>query len=106
MGFYGFWMFLDPISVKSVDMGVNPKIKGRPRKWMVKIMVPNPIKNGCFGGLNTPIFGSTPIWKILCQETQPAFCAQTSALTREMLEISMARGSGVHKGRNKQAIYQ
>ena len=58
MGFYGFWMFLDPISVKNVDMGVNPKIKGRPRKWMVKIMGPNPIKNGCFGGLNTPILGS------------------------------------------------
>ena len=39
-------------------MGVEPKIGGKPPKWMVKKME-NPIKMDDLG-LNTPIFGSTP----------------------------------------------
>ena len=40
--------------------GCQPKNRGIwPPKWMVKIMVPNPIKMGWFGG--TPIFGNTHI---------------------------------------------
>ena len=37
-------------------MGVNPKIGGKPPKWMVKIME-TPIKMDDLGGFYTPIFG-------------------------------------------------
>ena len=43
------------------DMGVEPKIGGKPPKWMVKIME-NPIKIikiHDLGGFTTPIFGNT-----------------------------------------------
>ena len=39
----------------------HPKIGGLPPKWMVKIMVPNPMKKWMIWGVKTPIFGSTPI---------------------------------------------
>ena len=39
-------------------MGVNPKIEGKPPKWMVKIME-NPIK---MDDLGVPLFLETPIW--------------------------------------------
>ena len=40
-----------PSMGKTREMGVEPKIGGfYPPKWMVKIMVPNPIKVGWFGG--------------------------------------------------------
>ena len=41
------------------EVGVNPKIGGKPPKWMVKIME-NPIKMDDLGG-NTPIFGNTQV---------------------------------------------
>ena len=40
-------------------MGVEPKIGGKPPKWMVYFME-NPIKIDDLGG-KPPIFGSTPI---------------------------------------------
>ena len=42
-------------------MGVEPKIGGKPPKWMVKIME-NPIKIHDLGGFTTPIFGLTSIY--------------------------------------------
>ena len=39
-------------------MGVNPKIGGKPPKWMVKIMVPNPMNKRMIWGENPPIFGN------------------------------------------------
>ena len=45
-----------------VDMGVEPKIGGfYPPKWMVKIMVPNPIKIRMIWG-EKPLFLETPIF--------------------------------------------
>ena len=50
----------------SKDMGVEPKIGGKPPKWMVKIME-NPIKMDDLGGPTT-IFGNTYIGGLsLCQ---------------------------------------
>ena len=44
-------------------MGVEPKIGGfYPPKWMVKIMVPNPMNKWMIWEVKTPIFGSTPIF--------------------------------------------
>ena len=40
------------------NMGVEPKIGGKPPKWMVKIME-NPIK---MDNLGVPLFLETPIW--------------------------------------------
>ncbi len=34
-----------------IHLGVNPQIGGKPPKWMVKIMVPNPIKMDDLGSL-------------------------------------------------------
>ena len=45
-------------------MGVEPKIGGKPPKWMVKI-TENPIKMNDLGG--PPLFLETPIWIILSQ---------------------------------------
>ena len=47
-------------------MGVEPKIGGKPPKWMVKIME-NPIKLDDLGGKKKTIFGSTPTctWYLL-----------------------------------------
>ena len=41
-------------------MGVEPKIGGKPPKWMVKI-VENPIK---MDDLGVPLFLETPIWRL------------------------------------------
>ena len=41
-------------------MGVEPKIGGKPPKWMVKIME-NPVKIDDLGGFTTPIFGNTQV---------------------------------------------
>ena len=49
------------------NMGVS-KNRGGPPKWMVKIMVPNPIQMDDLGGKTTTIFGSTPIYQ---QTIQP-----------------------------------
>ena len=38
---------------------------GGPPKWMVKIMVPNPIKMHDLGGKNTPIFGNIHVVKFI-----------------------------------------
>ncbi len=46
------WGFMDCQN----NMGVEPKIGGKPPKWMVKIME-NPIKMGWFGGVFHPYFG-------------------------------------------------
>ncbi len=46
------------------------KNKGIP-KWMVKIMVPNPIKLDDLGG-NTPIFGLTPICSTCHKTREPS----------------------------------
>ena len=43
-----------PVTGQDMDVSKN---RGTP-KWMVKIME-NPIKMGWFGGVNTPIFGTT-----------------------------------------------
>ena len=43
-------------------MGVEPKIGGKPPKWMVKIRE-NPIRIDDLGGKNTPLFGRPPISK-------------------------------------------
>ena len=42
-----------------------PKIGGRPTKWMVKIMVPNPMNKWMIWGVKPPIFGSTPTLMII-----------------------------------------
>ena len=43
-------------------MGVNPKIGGfYPQKWMVKIMVPNPMNKWMIWGGFPIIFGNTPM---------------------------------------------
>ena len=41
------------------EVGANPKIEGKPPKWMVKIME-NPIKMDDLGG--PPLFLETPKW--------------------------------------------
>ena len=47
---------------RSAKFRVFPKIMGKPPKWMVKIMVPNPIQTwDDLGGFTTPIFGGPPI---------------------------------------------
>ena len=48
------------IQLDDLYMGVNPKIGGFPPKWMVKIMVPNPMNKWMIWGF-TPIFGNTHI---------------------------------------------
>ena len=47
-----------PLNLLSWQMGVEPKIGGKTPKWMVKIMVPNPIKMDDLGVF--PIFLETP----------------------------------------------
>ena len=43
------------------EMDVEPKIGGKPQKWMVQIMVPNPMNKWTIWGKPT-IFGNTQIW--------------------------------------------
>ena len=56
--------FFAPIDVLYINpkyMDVNPKIGGKPSKWMVNIME-NPIKHGMIWGF-TIIFGNTHLYK-------------------------------------------
>ena len=49
--------------ISNCNMGVEPKIGGFfPPKWMVKIMVPNPIE---MDGLGVPLFLETPILQLI-----------------------------------------
>ena len=47
-----------------VEMGVNPKIWVLPPKWMVKIMVPNPMNKWMIWG-ETPLFLETSKWRYI-----------------------------------------
>ena len=55
----GIWTTVDSSTMKMrKQMGVEPKIVGKPPKWMVKIMK-NPIK---MDDLGVPLFLETPKW--------------------------------------------
>ena len=49
-----------PKPVTFNEMGVEPKIAGFPPKWMVKMMVPNPMNKWMIWVVFPHIFGSTP----------------------------------------------
>ena len=51
------WVYIQIIffKVTTSTKWVFPKIRGKPPKWMVKIME-NPIKMGWFGGTTSPLF--------------------------------------------------
>ena len=48
---HGHFLQVPPFGSSTHHMGVDPKIVGKPPKWMVKIME-NPIKMDDFGGKN------------------------------------------------------
>ena len=54
-----FWLGLDDSQI-IISYGCFQEIGGTPPKWMVKIMVPNPIKIDDLGGKNHPLFFGNP----------------------------------------------
>ena len=79
-----------PSQFQGHDMGVEPKIGGlKTPKWMVKIMVPNPIKMDDLGGpplfLETPILGVMSIWRSLLSLQSFGLYGKPTTLERKSL---------------------
>ena len=66
-------------------MGVNPKIGGKPPKWMVEIMVVNPIK---MDDLGVPLFLETPMWDDIKLNGLMCWGVRFAVITNTLLKLT------------------